>query len=674
MAYSPEKHAANSEIIRYDLGWDAINSMLRAGRSLSGNERNCCFLNTRTGRFADVSGVAGLDFADDGRVLALSDWDYDGDVDFWVANRSGPQVRYLQNELGGGRTFLKLKLEGVESNRDAIGTRVVIRYKVEGEQQTQSQTLRAGEGYLAQNSKWLHFGLGQATRVDQVEVFWPLGRKQVLSDLPANNWYRIREGDGNVEIWESPKIKALRPSKFTAPPVSDKARIVLLNPIPLSLIRYETLSGETQPIYESTTGRAKLVNLWATWCQPCLDELNEWKHCSLELAAANVDVLALNADEDSPDRRNKVSDIWSALAVPFELGMANEQLVSEFDTLQRALLSRQRPLPLPSSLLIDGEGRLRVVYKGAVDAETLLADAKLVDAAPAEVLNAAIPFKGRWANPPGGSTPLHLMVKYIDNDLTDTARAYVESLLAQADRHPEYLSASMTNLYGAILLDAKEYDAAREAFEMSLTLDPTDRQAHIELGTLLLRVSRGADAEPHFEAVLEANPHDPELIYFLAMSQLQQRKLLDAKAALEKSITLRPSANAYWQLGNVAIGLRDAKLAIRSYEQAIELLPELATSANNLAWLLATLDDDSVRNGKRAVELAQVIASKRKGDPGALDTLAAAYAEAGDFDGAVATAMQAYELANRAGNDNLAKKVQARIESYREKQPHRAAL
>ena len=79
MAHSPEENAPTTEVIRYDLGWNAINAMLRAGRSLSGHERNCCFLNGRGGRFADVSAVARLDFDDDGRVLALADWDYDGD-------------------------------------------------------------------------------------------------------------------------------------------------------------------------------------------------------------------------------------------------------------------------------------------------------------------------------------------------------------------------------------------------------------------------------------------------------------------------------------------------------------------------------------------------------------------------------------------------------------------
>ena len=96
MAKSPDENAPGSQILRYDLGWRAINDLLRAGRSLSGHERNCCFLNLGAfgaGRFADISSAVSGDLDDDGRVLALADWDFDGDQDMWITNRSGPQIR-----------------------------------------------------------------------------------------------------------------------------------------------------------------------------------------------------------------------------------------------------------------------------------------------------------------------------------------------------------------------------------------------------------------------------------------------------------------------------------------------------------------------------------------------------------------------------------------------------
>ena len=175
MAKSPEENAPGSEILRYDLGWRAINEMLRSGRSLSGHERNCFFLNlggAGSSRFADASYAVDADLDDDGRVLALADWDYDGDPDMWIANRSGPQLRYLRNDLVEVKNFIALRLLGTKTNRDAIGARVTI---TSADGSTQTQSVHAGQGYLGQSSKWLHFGLCSATAITKVTVSWPGG-------------------------------------------------------------------------------------------------------------------------------------------------------------------------------------------------------------------------------------------------------------------------------------------------------------------------------------------------------------------------------------------------------------------------------------------------------------------------------------------------------------------
>ena len=69
----------------------ALHEFLRGGRSFSGRERNNCFLNTGGARFADISAVSGFDWPDDGRAIGVVDWDHDGDLDLWLANRSGPR-------------------------------------------------------------------------------------------------------------------------------------------------------------------------------------------------------------------------------------------------------------------------------------------------------------------------------------------------------------------------------------------------------------------------------------------------------------------------------------------------------------------------------------------------------------------------------------------------------
>ncbi len=65
-----------------------MGEMISQGASFSGRERNRCFLNTHAEKFADVSAVAGLDLIDDGRGIALVDWDHDGDLDLWLTSRT----------------------------------------------------------------------------------------------------------------------------------------------------------------------------------------------------------------------------------------------------------------------------------------------------------------------------------------------------------------------------------------------------------------------------------------------------------------------------------------------------------------------------------------------------------------------------------------------------------
>ena len=127
---------------------------IRQGKSFSGHEANCCFLNTGSEQFADISAAAHLNWEDDGRAIGRVDWDQDGDLDLWVINRNGPQIRYLQNGLHSSNRFVAFRLEGTTCNRDGIGAKVEIQC-VEARAPSMIRNLSAGDGYLAQSSKTL---------------------------------------------------------------------------------------------------------------------------------------------------------------------------------------------------------------------------------------------------------------------------------------------------------------------------------------------------------------------------------------------------------------------------------------------------------------------------------------------------------------------------------------
>ena len=181
MSRSPTEKSTSAEIFAYDKGWAAVNRLIRAGRSFSGRERNCCFLNVGQTRFANISSSVDLNLADDGRGLSATDWDWDGRVDFWVTNRNGPRVRFLKNEYASGFDFLALRLVGTQSNRDAIGARVQL--FLEGQTQPLIRTVYTGVGYISQSTKWLHFGLGREATVARVVVRWPGGETETFRGI-----------------------------------------------------------------------------------------------------------------------------------------------------------------------------------------------------------------------------------------------------------------------------------------------------------------------------------------------------------------------------------------------------------------------------------------------------------------------------------------------------------
>lgn len=672
VAKSPDKNAPSAEVLRYDVGWKALNTMLKAGRSLSGHERNCCFLNTQGSRFADISAAASLDFDDDGRVLALADWDLDGDLDFWIANRTGPQVRFLRNDAANDHNFVAFKLEGVECNRDAIGTRLELHLS-DAPQPRRVRTLRAGEGYLAQSSKWLHFGLGEYSAIDRVVVKWPDGSQESLDGVEAGRRYVIRQGDGHLTPWHAPNRQVeLTPSTIEVPAPTDKARIVLISPLPLPPVTYKEL-GSNKPIELGATQRPKLVNLWATWCQPCIKELGEWKQHASKIASSGLEVIAINVDEPGADpttHEAKITSAFDALRLPFEGGLADSMLVNQFDVMQRSILRRQQPLPVPSSFLIDAGGNLRVIYKGPVETQQILDDVALLDAGAEEVVAASVPFAGIWLGQPAGSSPNQLAVRFVEGGYQKEAEDYLRRLTTTKVESPTYKPVDALVLLGAILSDQGRNEEAVKTFLQALELSPHHRQSHIEVATALTKLNRAEEAAKHYKSALERRQNDPELRLKLALAYVSSGDSEAALAELRTSIELRPSMLAFHHMGNTLIALGRFPEAVASFESALEFDSHLTATENNLSWILST--NAEVEDGVRAVELAENLISRPKArTAGNLDTLAASYAAAARFEDAVRIADEAVRISKAEGDVGRARRIQKRLALYRQEKPYR---
>src|SRR6185369_12215607 len=182
----------------YEQEWNAINELLRADGTWSGFERNVFFANNGDGTFSDISGAVGLDFLEDGRAFALSDFDHDGRLEVFLRNRNAPQLRLLKNVIEGLPPSIALRLHGVKSNRDAIGAVLTL----QSDLGKQTKSLQAGSGFLSQHSKELLFGLGQTSGPVQVSVRWPSGLVQEYRNLPIN--HRIWLEEGKAEFRQEP--------------------------------------------------------------------------------------------------------------------------------------------------------------------------------------------------------------------------------------------------------------------------------------------------------------------------------------------------------------------------------------------------------------------------------------------------------------------------------------
>ena len=161
---------------------DAANWPAMKGRSLSGYQRKRVWLNDGAGRFTDVAQVVGVTDTYDGRAVALADLSNRGVLDVIVANQRGPLLIY-KNTVQPGRHWIDVALEGILSNRSAIGARVELQWN--GRRQVQE--VSGGSGFASQNDRRIHYGLGSSTKVDRIVIRWPsgLGVKSQTIENPA---------------------------------------------------------------------------------------------------------------------------------------------------------------------------------------------------------------------------------------------------------------------------------------------------------------------------------------------------------------------------------------------------------------------------------------------------------------------------------------------------------
>ena len=263
------------------------------------------------------------------------------------------------------------------------------------------------------------------------------------------------------------------------------------------------------------------------------------------------------------------------------------------------------------------------------------------------------------------------------------------------------------NNLGIVLFGKGQLDEAVAHYQTTLEMQPNFWDADYNLGTALLGKGQVDEAIFYCDKAVGMQPNDPDSQVALANALLQKGRIDDAIVHYQDAVAIRPDYFlARYGLGHAMLekGKLDAAIdhsraalliqpnnpdchtvlaialdekgqsadAIRHYEKALEISPQSVSALNNLAWLLATNSNTSLRNGVTAIQLAQQ-ADQLSGGKNALvlRTLAAAYAEAGQFGKAIESAQTGMQLARSRDDDSLATDLQQQIALYELGLPYR---
>jgi len=613
--------------------WSALQAQLRRGLSWSGHEPNVALINTGNGRFYDVSYVSGVLYSDDARAVVFVDWDGDGDLDVWLRNRTGPQVRLLLNQTETGGNSIAVRLVGTQSNKDAIGARV----EVLGTGKPLHDTVRAGTGFLAQGTKWLHFGLGTRSAPVTLRVRWPSGVTQTFEGIRPNSRYVLTEGTADAKAQPFDEPLSWTEDRIPEAHFSRTGSVVLAYPPRLPILSAKSLDGKMLPLVgEGVT----LINFWASWCAACKKEMGEFQAARKSLEAAGIRIVALTVDEpkDLETARKQVQEagFW------FDSGIADQQMLTLYQALQRTLVDREQDIVLPSSILVNGKGRIVKMYTGAIAPADLASDARRLKDATHLNENLAAPWPGRWDGIVREHSALIVSLRLAEHlsGLGNHALA-VEVLgdvlqLAQNYSPPPSTLLRIANVYHAAADDhnalpplarlcRKTADAIAASAAMTLASavasDPLAAKPWEEMVTAINTVrtestrdalvgrlmantipkAAGADehriyglhlfngglyrhALPHLREALRLNSGDANSQYRLGVSLIRTGSVDEGIKQTEAALSVLPP----WDMAEVQVaeslleaGRKD--LAARHYQRALEINPQNDAAREGLA-------------------------------------------------------------------------------------------
>jgi len=222
------------------------------------------------------------------------------------------------------------------------------------------------------------------------------------------------------------------------------------------------------------------------------------------------------------------------------------------------------------------------------------------------------------------------------------------------------------------LCEHNKLDEAISEYQKYLLMMPNDSDALNNLGIALRRQGRLDEAIYHYRKATEINPNAVETYFNLGLVLTDKGKFDEAIKCFTEVLRLDPNyAQAHYYLGQVLVQEGKVNEAVTHFEEVLRLKPNWLEPMNNLAWLLAASKETAIHNPDKAVGLAKracELTNYKK--PDLLDTLAVAYAAAGNFDKAIETAEKALALCLSSEQDTLKKDIENRLVLYKAGKPY----
>jgi tetratricopeptide (TPR) repeat protein len=231
------------------------------------------------------------------------------------------------------------------------------------------------------------------------------------------------------------------------------------------------------------------------------------------------------------------------------------------------------------------------------------------------------------------------------------------------------------NNLGYVQFQKNNVDEGIAHFQKALQINPDYAEAHYNFGYALCQKGRVDEGITHFQRALQIKPDFAEARNNLGSALLQMGSVNEAIAQYQQALQINPDSTTVRH--NLDIALRQKSRvddALAQCQKALQIKPDSVEALNNLAWLLATCPDAHIRDGVQAVKYGERACELTHTNVTVLvGTLAAAYAEAGRYDDAIAAAQKACALAEKSGEQDLLEKNQKLLELYRAHQSYHEA-